>query len=223
MAPPESTTGPLRVACLGTRAPHHLPREWVDLFVGSVRQFAREGAVIHSAATPGSDRMAAENALRVGGQVRIYIPWPAFEQEWVERMVRNYPDQVTLELYDDEKHAAWGLSVRDWHPQARFLAPAMIRLYGRIYGCVTEADMLIALPLARRGPKAEVDKGGTDQGLHVARQHGIELLDLSEETSRQLLATRLARARAASDAAPPDRPPNLSGVAEWEHVADHAR
>ncbi len=179
-----------RVACLGTRSPHHLPRAWVDLYVSAVRQFAREGAVIHSTAMPGSDRMAAEYALRAGASVRIYLPWDAYEQAWVDKMETGFPGQVDRARYDAESRHEWEEVVHAWHPTARYLAPAMMKSYARTFGSVLEADSVLALPMARRG-KGEVDKGSAEQAIWLAQQREVPLFDLSEEGDRNRLVRQL--------------------------------
>jgi hypothetical protein len=183
-----------RIAFIGTREPDRLPREWLDLYLQAVRTAVENGCVIHSSGTPGAERRAAETALRSGGRVRVYLPWEQYEAAWVARMRQRHDGMLEALVFDPDRDAAWIERLEEVNPEARFLAPASLKLQARHLGLVAEADEVIALPYPRRvprDPKAPIDKGSTALGIRVAEEAGIPYFDLSEEADRLRLQQRL--------------------------------
>lgn len=182
------------VAFIGTREPRRIARDLIDLYVSAARQFAEEGCLLHTSGTPGAERLAAENALRVGGLIRVYLPWRNYEQAWVGDMSTRYPGCVETSVYQDAAHADWAAHVLASHPESKFLSPATTKLYARNYGLLIEADEIVALPYARPvgalgGP---VDKGSTATSIEFAQRLGRLLYDLSDAEDRIRLRERLA-------------------------------
>ena len=118
--------------------------------------------------------------------MQLYLPWSDYEAQWVRRVEREYPGQVTLRIYDPEVHQSWAEAIHSSHPAGTNLARAALALYARSYGAVYEATSVVALPFIRSRNGA-ADKGQSEQGLQLARDLGLSLFDLSVEEQRQQL------------------------------------
>lgn len=173
-------------AFIGTKQPKTLPRAWYQLFTAAAEYAARNGITVHTGATPGSEQLAAERALRAGGAVRLYLPWHGFETAWLTGISQAYPKQVLTVSFDPDVHSEWTAAIHAWHPNGEHLARASLAIYARNYGLVRESTAAVALPYLRV-KNGLADKGQTEQGLEVARGLGLPVYDLSEEDGRESL------------------------------------
>jgi hypothetical protein len=168
-----------------------LPRTWYRIYTDAAEWAARNGVQVLSGATPGAEQLAAQGALKAGGQVTLYLPWHGFEVEWVKCQQEEYPGQVTLRVYDPEIHAGWAEAIHRWHPAGTHLARASLALYARSYGLVYEATSVVALPFVRTRNGA-TDRGQSEQGLQIARELGLSLYDISDDELRERLRELIA-------------------------------
>lgn len=180
-----------RFAFIGTRQPRILPRMWYSLYTDAAAWAARNGVRVLSGATPGAEQLAAQCALKAGGEVTLYLPWHGFEAEWVRRQEQEYSGQVTLRVYDPEIHHGWAEAIQRRHPTGAHLARASLALYARSYGLVYESTGVVALPFVRTRNGA-VDRGQSEQGLQIAQELGLSLYDISDDEPRERLRELIA-------------------------------
>lgn len=164
------------IAFIGTREPELLPREWVDLYLEAVHYAVSQGFTIITGAAKGYDQLAAEAASTNAGRVKLVLPWPSYEQEWLQYMAIWHPHTISAVSYCGQRE--WFDSVHKYHLTPWKLGQGDIALHARNYGIVKDAKVVVALPSTKPGG------GGTGQGIRVAQGLDVPSLNLTVEADR---------------------------------------
>lgn len=128
---------------------------------------SRAGQVLHTGAAPGIDQMAAEEWASRGGDVVLHLPWPSYEQAWVQRADRErgimavYPEP---RLTRDEKAV-----VAQHHERWGQLSHGSRLLHFRNFGIVRRQAQVYA------APGSAPWGGGTAMGLKLALHFEIPI------------------------------------------------
>lgn len=177
------------IAFIGTRDLGALPVTWVNLFARAARRFSAAGFTVRTGGASGSEQLAIAACLERGGTAKVILPYSGFEQAWVSWAQQNFAERLTVTTYDPATDGEWETAIRRWHPSGRYLSNASRATLARYYGVIAGADVVIALPYARRSDPR--DRGTTGHGIEWARQLGLTLFDLSQDADRAALRTRL--------------------------------
>lgn len=129
---------------------------------------ARNGWKLKTGAAKGADQSFANGALSVGGKVKLCLPWMSYERSWVGRAGLDGATTKLLQYYHTEAMD----SVKKYHPKPEALSSAMKSLHARNYLIIEDVKFVLAWPKGSRG-------GGTGQGIRIAKDLGIDVIDLS--------------------------------------------
>jgi hypothetical protein len=171
----------LSVAVLGTNEFEAADREAQQIYLSAVTRLALARIPIRTGASTGCDQIAAQAALEVGGRVELVLPWPRFQAQWVRVIRRKYPGRCQVEVFDRVHHAHWLESVARYaRPGEDVVGWRTQKLYARVFGIVEPAEIVLAMPLV-------TERGGTGQGMRIARAMGKVVLDVRRPDDREQL------------------------------------
>lgn len=177
------------VAFIGTRDLGALPLTWVNLYTRAARRFAAAGYTVRTGGSSGAEQQATAACLDRSGRAEVVLPYAAFEQTWVGWAQQAYADRLKIEVYDRESQRAWDDAVRRRHPSGAHLSNASRAALARYYGVIAQAEVVVALPYARRGDPR--DRGTTGHAIEWARGDKLTVFDLSKDPDRAALRVRL--------------------------------
>jgi hypothetical protein len=171
----------MSVAVLGTNDFEAADRETQQVYLGAVTRLALARIPIRTGASSGCDQIAAQAALEVGGRVELVLPWQRFQAEWVRTIRRKYPGRCQIEIFDAAHHTRWLDSVARYAgPEGAVVGWRSEKLYARVFGIVEPAEVVLAMPLVS-------ERGGTGQGMRIARAMGKVVLDVRRHDDRERL------------------------------------
>jgi hypothetical protein len=153
-------------------------------YVSAVLRIALARISIRTGASRGCDQVATRTALEAGGTVTLVLPWAGFEKRWVNRMREKHDARCKLEVLDPETHLTWLQSVRRYRRSGEDLTPTKSKLYARVYGIVEPCEIVMAMPL-------QSERGGTGQGMRIARALGKVVVDMRKADDRDQLSAWL--------------------------------
>lgn len=175
-------------AFIGTRNLALVPSEGLRLFRLAVAESVKHGYTTITGAADGADEDAAEETLRLGGEVFLVLPRWNYKWEWRAAMCEQYPGKLGG-CYYHGRHGqeVWTESVDLYHPNPGALNDAGRAMHARNYGIVAPAVAVVAIP-------EPPESGGTGQGIRIARALGKKLFNLSVEEGQQAFLKSLERA-----------------------------
>jgi hypothetical protein len=159
--------------------------------------------------------LAAEAALAAGGTVELFLPWALYEREWVQRIKRQFGEQVHETVFDPAVHADWLAAARATVPNGEHLSSGSIALHARCYGMLECANAVVVMPYVRLawqvserpagnlrnrigGISGEsvvreriIDKGGAECAIRFAQTLERNAFDLSSEGDRLRLVSAI--------------------------------
>ena len=165
---------------LGTNDFDAADRDTQQIYLNAVTRLALARIPIRTGASTGCDQVAAQAALDVGGRVELVLPWPRFQSEWVRTMAGKYPGRCQVEVFDAARHPNWLTSVVVYAHPGEVITNTARKLYARVYGIVAPTEIVLAMPLV-------AERGGTGQGMRIARGLGKVVLDVRREDDRERL------------------------------------
>ena len=168
------------IACLGANDWDKLPREATDAYLRAVERAALARIPIRTGASTGCDQAAASAALALSGRVELVLPWAAWQEEWVTRVRTAHPTRVKVEVLDPKRDVKWMQSVDQYAVSNVPLSAAKRMELARVYGIVERCEIVLALTL-------ESERGGTGQGMRIARALGKVVLDPRHQEDRRQL------------------------------------
>ena len=124
-------------------------------------------------AANGADQAFATAAHEMQSPLHLYLPWPSYEQNWVNSKRCALTD-VTI-LNDNDIDAI--TSVYDFHPAANKLKPAIIKLHARNYLIIKDVLFVVCYTPDGKG------QGGTGQGIKIAQSMNIPVYDLGNKAT----------------------------------------
>lgn len=134
-------------------------------------KMALEGHTLRTGACIGADQAFAEGALTVGGNVVLCLPWYSYEKDWVNEIKNSGLVSIRI-LQDSDKEAFQ--SVVKYHPKASVLSSGARRLHARNFLIISGCDFVLAWPKPNK-----FGLGGTGQGMKIAEDHGIKVINLN--------------------------------------------
>src|SRR5687768_7041692 len=171
----------MSVGVLGTNQFEAADRDTQQVYLSAVTRLAVARIPLRSGASSGGDQIAAQAGLGVGGRVELVLPWPRFQADWVSGIRRKHPGRCRVEVFDRVHHVHWFESVMRY---ARSDEPVTgwrtQNLYARVFGIVEPAELVLAMPLV-------AERGGTGQGMRIARAIGKVVLDVRRQDDRARL------------------------------------
>jgi len=167
------------VAVLGTNEFEAVERDIQQVYLSAVTRLALARIPIRTGASTGCDQIAAQAALEVGGPVELVLPWPRFQAHWVNLFRRKYPSRCRVEVFDRTHHPHWLDSVARYAREP-VLGVRTRQLYARVFGIVEPTEIVLAMPLV-------AERGGTGQGMRIARDLGKVVLDVRRPDDREQL------------------------------------
>ena len=171
----------MSVAVLGTNEFEAADRDTQQVYLTAVTRLALARIPIRTGASTGCDQIATQAALEVGGVVELVLPWTRFETVWIQEMRRKYPGRCQVEVFDRARDAHWLDSVARYaRPDEPVVGWRTQRLYARVFGIVEPAEIVLAMPLV-------TERGGTGQGMRIARAMGKVVLDVRRQDDRERL------------------------------------
>ena len=170
----------MSVAVLGTNEFEAADRDTQQIYLSAVTRLALTRIPIRTGASTGCDQVAAHAALEVGGRVELVLPWSRFQWEWVTMTSGKYPGRCQVEVFDPARHADWLTSVAEYAHPGEVITTSTRKLYARVYGIVQPTEIVLAMPLVS-------ERGGTGQGMRIARRLGKVVLDVRREEDRERL------------------------------------
>ena len=137
------------------------------------KYLAELGWELHTGACTGADQAFAEGALSAGGRVLLFLPWPNYEFQWVQSA--NIRGAYTItDIHQEAKK-----SVHKYHPSPGRLSRGAFNLHARNYMIIEGCKFVIAFPSKKLGG------GGTGQGLRIAKDLNIEIINISTQEGRE--------------------------------------
>jgi len=163
-----------RAAFIGTRRVNELTDEDHRKYLDAVDEAVRRGHIIRTGAAKGTDQIAAARALYQGGIVELVLPWTSYESDWVATYAGALDSgRLKIEVYHEATYPFWTASVDKYHPAPHQLTSRVRALHARNYGIVAKTQYVVALVAPDR-------KGGTEQGIRIAKALGIRVLIIGE-------------------------------------------
>jgi hypothetical protein len=173
-APPPS---PARAyAGLGSRA---TPEDVLSLMEALAERLAGRRWLLRTGLSPGADQAYYRGALRSGGEVELYLPWPGFEAG-----ARLDNEGAKVHELAEPSAAACELA-RPFHRSWEALEPRERRLLARDAHEVLGADLdspaqLLVCWTADASLDGEgLYDDGTGQALRIASAYGVPVLNLA--------------------------------------------
>lgn len=166
----------LGIACIGTRNPTQEMREHC---VKMGAWIVKCGGQVHSGNAEGIDFAFAEGGNSVDPtQVFLHLPWKGFNDHQI-----HPKNRMVLPPYPEWMH---DLTIR-LHPRGPYLSRGPLALHTRNVAIVHLTNLCLAAPSDKKGG------GGTGQGMRVAEDQGIELINLNhyERVAWRALAERI--------------------------------
>lgn len=167
-------------AGIGTRNPTDQGRV---ICTRAARYLAKKGWTLNTGACTGVDQIFANAALAEGGTVNLHLPWPRYENQWVQLVQRIHGDRVVI--VDNDVHYDVGVeSVYHYHPQGAHLNPKAMPFHVRNffilhpYSPEVPVNFVMALP----SPQG----GGTMQGVRIAQGEKIPLLRVDQLDEKEV-------------------------------------
>jgi hypothetical protein len=157
-----------------------MPRHIQQAYLRAVTRLALARIPIRTGASRGCDQIAGRAALQLGGLVELVLPWPTFEKAWVDEMCATYPNLCAIEVYDPEIHTEWTLSVDKYKLPEEVMTPERFKRYARCWGIVQPAETVLSMTQGS-------ERGGTGQGMRIARGLGKVVLDVRHDEDRSQL------------------------------------
>lgn len=161
-----------RIACIGSR---RLSAEQAERCRQVGARLAGLGALVVSGGAEGADLAFVEGALEAGGKALCVLPWSSYNAALI-------PDGCERLVFNPAVHQDWLEMAREQHPAWGRLSQGARRLHARNSGIlVGEApSQRVSAVIAQR---AADRRGGTEQGLRLARALGVRLIDLDDPTA----------------------------------------
>lgn len=156
------------------------PPDIIELMRTLATAYAKKGYTLQTGAAKGADQAYAEGALYGGGRVRLYLPWPSYEQEWVSSLVG---DLEIISLKDSDKLAH--MSVAELHPTFENLSQGVRKLHARNFLILKDAEFVSCW--TPRG----LEEGGTGQGLRIAERQRQQIWNLGNQAICKGVVDRL--------------------------------
>jgi hypothetical protein len=155
------------------------PARVLALLEQTAAVLGRAGWVLRTGMSPGADQAFYQGALRGGGEVELYLPWPGFQ-----RGARSRPEGEAVDVLDEATEQARELAAR-FHPAWDELDSATRRLRARDVHQVLGRDLATSVCLVicwtadgsldGTGPRS----GGSGQALRVAYSRAIPVVNLA--------------------------------------------
>jgi hypothetical protein len=194
MAPVPSTAAPVPSRAYAGIGSRETPPDVLALMEALAEKLAGEGFRLRTGLSPGADQAFYRGALRVAGEIELYLPWPSFE---AEARADAGGDRV-LEL-PQPSAAAFELS-RAFHPQWETLELTERRLLARdaheLLGADLKSPAQLVVCWTADGSRdgRELFGDGTGQALRIAHHHGVPVRNLARpQDAEELLQGSLAR------------------------------
>jgi len=130
-------------------------------------ELSRQGHTIATGGAKGVDHAAMHTTEP--GRLEVYLPWENFNHEIIPKHARRI-------VYNVFEHPLWAESVAKYHPTPGNLSSVIQKLHARNYGVVEGCALVIALPTAE-------NSGGTGQGIRIARELKIPLIQMSAKVA----------------------------------------
>ncbi len=176
-----------RIACIGSR---DLSAEQTAICEKLGAWVVQCGHTLHTGNASGADQAFARGANQIRPDlVHLHLPWPMFEGTAIhaENVVHNLNDmpEHQLNMYKSvayQHHPAWGRLSQGVHKlmlrNSSIMIPTVVPEGPGFKGVLV--DMCLALPSNKRGG------GGTGQGMRIAQNTTIRLVDLRGYEQPQL-------------------------------------
>ncbi|HEV3282657.1 MAG TPA: hypothetical protein VG010_00505 [Solirubrobacteraceae bacterium] len=173
------------------RAPRELARTYagigsrrtpgavLELIEGLASGMAGEEWVLRTGLSPGADQAFYRGALRGGGRVELYLPWPGFEAP-----ARLPGDSASVSVFEQPSEAACELAAR-YHPDFELLPRAQRLLLARdchqVLGpdLTTPAELVVCWTADGSVDGGSLHEDGTGQALRVAHDRGVPVRNLA--------------------------------------------
>jgi predicted Rossmann-fold nucleotide-binding protein len=161
------------VSIIGTRDPGAGQFAYAE---GLARGLSRDhGVKIRTGGAYGIDQAAMTGAKK--SLLEIFLPWPSYNREIIP------PDAG---LIVTEIKPEWLASVDKYHPNPAALSRGARALHARNYPLAAEVDLVIAFP-------NEKGAGGTSQGMRIARDKGVPVLQFNKNAPLPTFVSLLQR------------------------------
>ncbi len=166
-------------AGIGARA---TPKHIIDMIRITASLLAKDGYICKTGAALGADQAFAIGAINSGGQVHLKIPWPNYEQNWIQLMsASGLVTTREIKYHDIQAYE----SVKRLHPKANSLSQAVIKLHARNYLIIENTQFVICW-----SPEGKTT-GGTGQGIKIANELGITVYNLGNQETYNIFEKRI--------------------------------
>ncbi len=166
----------MQYAGIGARkAPEHILKLMFDI----AALLAIDGHILRTGAAVGSDQAFANGANAVAGPIKLFIPWPSYEEAWI-----HFLHNATVTSFNENFHRdAWD-SVK-FHPKYDSLTQGVKRLHARNYLIVEDCQLIICWT------EGGAIVGGTGQALRLAQAKNIPMHNLGSTEAFNIYSQRV--------------------------------
>jgi len=142
---------------------------------------AEKGWTLNTGACIGADQTFAEGALKKGGTVNLFIPWPSYEKRWISGLHGN----VNITVFNADKHKDAIESVYKYHPIGRNLKRSVVSLHARNYLILENVKFAVCYTTDGKA------SGGTGQAIRILNDRKINLFNLGNKKELQRILDKL--------------------------------
>ena len=168
----------MKYAGIGSR---QTPPEILKIMFDSAVILAQEGYICSTGACIGADQAFANGAVSMNGQIELCLPWASYESGWISTL----PSILVQSKLLLKSHVAAYDSVNLFHPAAKKLKQAVVKLHARNYLIIEGSSFVICWT-----PEGK-ETGGTRQGIRVAKHLGIPVYNLGNPNTYDAFIKRI--------------------------------
>lgn len=164
-----------RIACIGSR---ELAGEWLNVCEKLGAWIVRCGHELHSGNAQGADQAFARGGNKVDPtKVHLHLPWLSYERDAI--VLGNHVD-VLASLHWQIQSRYMDFAAQH-HPAWERVSKGGRMLHAR-NGRIIYPEILLNFPvkLVLAWPSRKIGGGGTGQGMRMAEDAGIPLVNLNE-------------------------------------------
>jgi hypothetical protein len=159
------------------KTPNHI----LSIMRSVAEYLAAKDWILNTGAAPGADQTFAEGALKKGGTVNLFIPWPNYEKGWIKGLHGN----VNVTVLKPDIHTEAINSVYKYHPAAKILKNSVLFLHARNYLVLENIKFAVCYT---SGGKVV---GGTGQSIRILNGRKKNMFNLGNNEELQKIRDKL--------------------------------
>ena len=129
----------------------------------------------------GAEQAFANGTLVAGGSVKIHLPWPSFEAQWIAKLPKERAQIIVLQDDDTDAYN----SVKTFHPAYEKLTPSVRAINARYFNILNNVSFLICW--TNEGKLI----GSTGQAMRLATYLHVPIYNLGIKETLDKMVTKI--------------------------------